>query len=393
MMSRRSLWAGSIVLATLWAALLLGVLWARHNLNRHRPTALVQPTAMSAPLWDAPPFTFIDQDGHPTTDQSLRGHPYVADFIFTTCTTACPTLTAQLSLLRQKVAAPGVRFVSFSVDPVHDTPAALKTYAEQWGHDDPRWRLLATDPVGLAAVAQGFKVAVAATGDADNPILHSTLFLLVDANGTVRGAYDSTDNDQLDKLAVDLTGLSGDTAAADTHYAGGNAVSRGHAVYNNLGCAACHQQAKVAPPLASVYNGMVRLTDGTTVWADDAYLHESIANPGAKIVAGYLNSMPSYRGHLSDDQTADLVAYVASLSANPPGGHGVAVVRRAPATQAMVAVDPVCHMKVAVNPAGPAATVNGRTFHFCSDTCRDKFTAAPAKYAGELLQSDRAGVP
>ncbi len=53
------------------------------------------------------------------------------------------------------------------------------------------------------------RVTVAATGDAANPILHSTLFLLVDADGQVRGVYDSTDRDALDRLAGDLRGLAG----------------------------------------------------------------------------------------------------------------------------------------------------------------------------------------
>ena len=390
MRNRRWLWVGSGVIAAVWVALLAAVVAAHRSLNRNPPTELARPTAGMTPLWPAPPFAFTDQDGHRTTDADLAGHAYVADFIFTTCTTACPTLTAKLALVRRAVASPDVRFVSFSVDPAHDTPAALKAYAEQWGDADPRWRLLSTTPAGLAAVTKGFKVTAEASGDPDNPILHSTLFLLVDGAGQVRGAYDSTDDAQVAKLGDDLRSLAGRPAVTPVMTASGDAVERGHQAYVAMGCVACHANAKLAPPLASLHNGMVRLTDGTTVWADDAYLHESITHPAAKIVAGYLNSMPSYRSSLSEQQATDLVAYIASLSANPPGGHGVALVGRRPTTTpAAVEVDPVCHMTVAVNPATAAVTAGGRTFHFCSNTCRERFEREPTRFLSESKNTTR----
>ena len=387
MSKRRAARIGAAALAAgLWATLAVALAWVRQDLNRDRPaplaTALIGnvPPAADQPLWDAPPFAFPNQDGRLTTAASLRGHPYVADFIFTTCTTACPTMTAKLALLRRQVTAPGVRFVSFSVDPGHDTPAALKAYAAEWGDTDPRWQLLSTTPDGLTAVVKGFRVTVEPTGDPANPIMHSTLFLLVDADGGLRGVYDSVDSDAMARLAGDLQGLGGrEMLTTATPAASADAAGRGRHLYAALGCVACHSQPRLAPPLAALAGSMVRLTDGRTVWADDAYLHESIANPGSKVVAGYLNSMPSYRGHLDDAQTADLVAFVRSLSPNPPGGHGRVAATTAPAEA--VVVDPVCHMPVAANPAALHETVGGRTFYFCSDHCREQFDRDPSRHA------------
>lgn len=337
-------------------------------------------------LWDAPAFAFADQDGRPFTSLDLAGHPYVADFVFTTCRTACPTMTAHMVLLQKRLPQPGLRFVSFSVDPAHDAPAVLKRYAADWRGDPARWTLLATDPAGLGQVAAGFKVAVLPSDDPDSPIAHSSLFTLVDGGGHVRGVYDSGDQTALNRLADDADRLTG--AAATAAVSTGELMTstdgdaaRGGRVYAAMGCMACHSQPKLAPPLADLYGGRVRLDDGRTVWADDAYLHESIVDPNAKGVAGYLRSMPSYRDYLDDGQVTDLVAYVRSLSRNPPPpGHGVVAGATAAANAPAVVVDPVCHMKVVADPTGPRATVAGRAFYFCSDRCRERFAAAPGKY-------------
>ena len=390
-------------LVGIWGGLMAVARWGGHSLNR-LPAGVDDVPAYPVStggraglpvLWDAPTYSFADQDGRTVTDKDFRGHPYVADFIFTQCKTACPVMTAKTVLLQRKLTQPGLRFVSFSVDPLNDTPAVLKAYADDWHGDPARWRLLSTDPAGLAAVTKGFNVAVEANDDPDSPILHSSRFFLVDTAGQVRGIYDSTDEQSMDKLAADVNTLAGAAPSAApsaarpaTRPAGelmtdaddAAAAVRGKQTFAAMGCLACHQQAKVAPPLANVYGGMVRLDDGRTVWADDAYLHESIVDPNAKGVAGYLRSMPNYRDYLDDRQVADLVAYIRSISTNPPpAGHGV--VATATTTSATeTAVDPVCHMRVVADPAGPHATVAGKTFYFCSDGCRQKFAANPDKY-------------
>jgi cytochrome c1 len=56
----------------------------------------------------------------------------------------------------------------------------------------------------------------------------------------------------------------------------------------------------------------VRLSDGTTVIADDAFLAESILQPQATIVAGFENQqMPTY--NFTDEQVADIIAYIKTL--------------------------------------------------------------------------------
>jgi mono/diheme cytochrome c family protein len=80
-------------------------------------------------------------------------------------------------------------------------------------------------------------------------------------------------------------------------------------------CIACHTtdgSVGVGPTWQGLYGKTETLEGGETVVVDDAYLHESIVDPGAKIVAGYPNVMPPY-AHLSDEEIADLIAYIKSL--------------------------------------------------------------------------------
>jgi YHS domain-containing protein/mono/diheme cytochrome c family protein len=159
-------------------------------------------------------------------------------------------------------------------------------------------------------------------------------------------------------------------------------VERGRQLFGSMGCLACHTRRAIAPPLESLYGSMVRLDDHRMVWADEAYLHESIVDPSAKIVAGYTKSMPNYRNYLSDQQIMDLVAFIKSLSTNQPGGHGVLATAATtqPASDELL-TDPVCKMQVRADPQGPHAVFNGKTYFFCSENCRQRFLKKPGHYA------------
>jgi cytochrome c oxidase subunit 2 len=110
---------------------------------------------------------------------------------------------------------------------------------------------------------------------------------------------------------------------AQTQAAASDPVSRGKQLAQSLGCAACHSvdgSVAVGPSWKDLAGSQVPLADGTTVTADDTYLHESIVNPNAKIVEGFRpDIMPGTFGTtLTGDQLNDLIAYIKSLS---PGGN------------------------------------------------------------------------
>lgn len=249
-------------------------------------------------------FHAVDQDGRAVTAQDFAGHPVVLDFIFTRCLGPCPMMTARLAALRRMVADPAVRFVSFSVDPEHDTPEVLRAYAARWGAPDPRWRLLAADATTVRAVARGLGELVVQRPD--GPILHSEHFTLIDRAGRVQARLPSS------QVAALATRLRAPAAAASPPTVSSGEATTGARLYASLGCAGCHARTEVAPSLGGLAGRPVRLADGRTVAADDHYLRDSITSPQVAVVDGFGPTMPSYGGLLSDTELGALVDYLKS---------------------------------------------------------------------------------
>ncbi|MEI7642851.1 MAG: cytochrome c oxidase subunit II [Chloroflexales bacterium] len=136
-------------------------------------------------------------------------------------------------------------------------------------------------------------------------------------------------SDQINQLLAYIKSLSarGATAPltppAPTAASGGSTggtfnadlAAKGKALFTSIGCVGCHLDngTGLGPSLKGVYNSTVTLDDGSTVKADDAYLHESIFTSQAKIVKGYTMIMPVYKNQLKADEIAQLIEYVKSL--------------------------------------------------------------------------------
>ncbi|MBI5432503.1 MAG: SCO family protein [Planctomycetes bacterium] len=352
------------------ALALAGVLLWRTLRDPNASDAAAGSSAAELPKYmDVPDFAFTDQHGRPIGPQELRGTVWVANFVFTQCTSICPTMSGKMVRLQRTLAEPELRFVSFSVDPKNDTPEVLASYAERWSPGETRWVLLATDDAGLERTARAIGVAVEASDDAENPILHSNRFFLIDPRGVVRGVYSSDDDDAMTALQADADAL------LEHEFPGprrARAALDGAGLFQAYGCAACHADAKLAPPLAGLFGRSVALDGGATRVADAAYVEESIVDPAAQLVLGYRPTMPAYGAALGAEELARLVAHVRSLEA--PAG--------APAPETPIeAKDPVCRMKVTAVSDTPACEYEGRRFWFCCEDCLVEFQADPAKFA------------
>ncbi|HVZ53658.1 MAG TPA: c-type cytochrome, partial [Pseudolabrys sp.] len=94
---------------------------------------------------------------------------------------------------------------------------------------------------------------------------------------------------------------------------------QGEALFRSLGCSGCHAAGSTvhAPDLAGIFNREVKLADGRSTIADEAYLRDSILQPGKDVVAGFAPVMPSFKGLVTEGQLVPLIAYIKSLSATP----------------------------------------------------------------------------
>ena len=161
----------------------------------------------SAPLpvlGTVPDFQLTSQSGQPFDRKSLEGKVWVADFFFTTCTGPCPRMSAQMRQVQNATAdLPGVKLVSFTVDPTHDTPEVLAGYARRFKADAARWSFLTGDTALLDSLARNtFKL-----NNVDGSLVHSTRFVLVDRKGRIRGYYASTDDDFQSRLLRGIRNL------------------------------------------------------------------------------------------------------------------------------------------------------------------------------------------
>ena len=153
-----------------------------------------------------PNFELTSQTGQKIALADLKGKVWVADTIFTSCTGACPLMSAHMRELASAVAAlPNVRIISLTVDPEHDTPEALLAYAHNVRAASDRWYFLTGPQAALNQVTMdGLHLS-----QVDGTLEHSTKFVLVDAAGSIRGYYLSSEREDMDKLVADVRWLAG----------------------------------------------------------------------------------------------------------------------------------------------------------------------------------------
>ncbi len=155
-------------------------------------------------------FAFVNQVGDTIRKENMAGKIYVADFFFTTCPTICPVMKKEmLRVFEQFKEEPNFRILSHTIDPTHDTQAVLKDYAEKLGVPNAAtWNFLTGDQEKIFEIGQTSYLTTTMADDMEpGGFLHSGAFLLVDQQGRIRGVYDGTKTEQVDRLLADIPKL------------------------------------------------------------------------------------------------------------------------------------------------------------------------------------------
>ena len=150
-------------------------------------------------------FSLLNQNGNNVTQEDYKNKIYVADFFFTTCPDICPIMTGNMLYLQENLKDTNVMLASFSVTPKIDTVEVLKEYSTLKGVDDSRWNLMTGDKKQIYDLARkSYLVAKAIPDGKNHGMIHTENFVLVDRDKRIRGYYDGTNIEDMDKLLDDI---------------------------------------------------------------------------------------------------------------------------------------------------------------------------------------------
>src|SRR5680860_1889189 len=151
-------------------------------------------------------FSLLNQNGDTITQDTYKDKIYVADFFFTTCLSICPIMTGHMLEIQERLKDdPEVLLLSHSVIPVADSVPQLKKYALEKGVNDAKWNLVTGDKKQIYELARKSYLAVKEDGDGGPyDMIHTENFILVDKQRRIRGFYDGTKKEDIEKLMGDI---------------------------------------------------------------------------------------------------------------------------------------------------------------------------------------------
>ncbi len=159
-------------------------------------------------------FELVERSGRSVRRADLEGRVWVVGFVFTRCTGPCPKVTGHMRELQDELAATQARLLTFSVDPLYDTPEVLRGYAESVGADPERWWMLTGEQRTIDALMPTFLSTNTRTNDGSVPvgssIAHQTRLSVIDKHGRVRGLYSGESGDQLELIVARVKHLEGE---------------------------------------------------------------------------------------------------------------------------------------------------------------------------------------
>jgi protein SCO1 len=163
-------------------------------------------------------ISLINQLGDTVSLNDIKGRVIVADFFFTRCGSICPKLTRNMAMLqkaiklhddKKRIDTSFVQFISFTVDPEHDTAPVLKKYADRFGVNHDFWWMLTGDKKTIYDFAfEELKVDKYSDEPVNPDFVHTSRFTLLDKERVVRGYYNGLDSADMIRLGEDVVFLS-----------------------------------------------------------------------------------------------------------------------------------------------------------------------------------------
>ena len=153
-------------------------------------------------------FKLTNQNGKEITQANYKDKIYVADFFFTTCQDICPVMTKNMYQLQEELKNDNeILLLSHTVIPEVDTVEKLKEYAIENNIDDSKWNLVTGDKKQIYELARKSYLAVEDSNFNEFDMIHTENFMLIDKEKQIRGFYDGTNSEDINRLLKDIETL------------------------------------------------------------------------------------------------------------------------------------------------------------------------------------------
>lgn len=151
-------------------------------------------------------FNLINQNGTVITQNDYAKKVFVTDFFFTRCPSICPVMTNNMEKLQNEfLKDERVKLLSISVTPEMDSIPILKSYAKKNGAITTKWNITTGYKKHIYELARKSFFAVNDIGDGGlQDFIHTPNFVLVDTKKRIRGIYDGTQDDEIQRLIQDI---------------------------------------------------------------------------------------------------------------------------------------------------------------------------------------------
>ena len=152
-------------------------------------------------------FSFTNQNGEVVSLEKFKNTVFISDFFFTTCPSICPIMTKQLARVQKELEGEEYRIISHTVNPEFDTENVLLEYSKKQNADLNNWDFVTGDKQAIYKQAAEYLIIAGQDTTQEIEFVHSDKLVLIDQKGRIRGLYDGTENESVDKLINDLKWL------------------------------------------------------------------------------------------------------------------------------------------------------------------------------------------